>query len=114
MADLVTNRKVYKIFWKFIKPERDRILKEYEFSISGFGIADPAILRFNDDRSIYMWSPEEETLYLSTEVAALSDLSLPIDAPGLLQEAAWFWYEILYEIESHITPSLIEDDSHPF
>ncbi len=103
-ADIEKDKKLHKIFWNFIKPERDRVLKEYCFATIGFDRADPAILRLTQDGTLREWGEEEKTLYLNSEAERNSDMSLPIDAPGLLREALSFWLHILYDLEFYIYP----------
>jgi hypothetical protein len=103
-SDIEINKKTYEIFWGFIKPERDRILKEYRFSTIGFDIADPAILRFEENGEIKDWGTEEKTLYLNIEAERCSEMSLPNDAAGLLREGLGFWADILYGLEFHSYP----------
>ncbi|MEG9432471.1 hypothetical protein [Terriglobus sp. ADX1] len=102
--DIEKHKSLHKIYWDFIKPERDRVLKEYLLSVSDFEEADEAILRFSADGCIKPWAPDDKTLYLEKKAALASGYSLPIDAAGLMSEALAFWLFILTEIELHISP----------
>ena len=104
------DRERFSIFWRFIKGERDRVLKTYEFGVTGFDFADPAILRFDEDGNLVEWPEGSRTLYLTDELDQISSYSLPMDAPSLMREGVQFWHEILTDLEFYILPHGAPDE----
>ena len=104
--DIESNRAFHKLYWNFIKPEHEQVLRECNLTSLERQKPDSALLLLSPEGDLREERVEDYSHAIHTEVEESADLALFRKEPDQLQEALFAWYELLCNLEFYLSPCI--------